>query len=214
MSEKEFFDWLRSQQKNKRLTQEMVDGANELLALMTAEELQQSLIKLNNWQAQNDGVGMQLSEQGFDLIAEFESFVAQPYKDAVGVWTIGYGNTYYLDGRKVTANDEPLTKQQAVDLKRAIINKDFAPAVNLMFAEEIEQGKITQNMFDALVSLAYNIGTRGLAGSSVYKHIKAGNFQEASNAFLSWNKGRVNGKLVELKGLTRRRKAERDLFLA
>ena len=66
MSEKEFFDWLRSQQKNKRLTQEMVDGANELLALMTAEELQQSLIKLNNWQAQNNGAGMQLSEKGFD----------------------------------------------------------------------------------------------------------------------------------------------------
>lgn len=215
MTHKEFFDWLRSMQSDKKLTQEMVNGANELLALFAPEDLQKSLIKLNNWkETVKADTGMQLSDNGFDLIADFEGFRSAPYLDAVGVATIGYGNTYYTDGRKVKMTDKPLSKEEAKLLKLAIINQDFSPAVNLMFAEEIEQGKITQNMFDALISLSYNIGIRGLASSSVYKYIKAGDFQKASDAFLSWNKGRVNGKLVELKGLTRRRNAERDLFLA
>lgn len=218
MSEKDFFDWLREQQANKKLTQDMVDGANELLALTDADTLKNALIKLGGNSLQDTPHvkqgGLALSDNGANLIKSFESYVGKPYRDAVGVWTIGYGNTYYPNRQKVKPTDQPISESQAVKLKQDIINMDFAPAVNLMFADEIADGFITQFMFDALVSLAYNIGTRGLASSGVARHIKARNKQKAGDAFLAWNKGRVNGKLTELRGLTRRRQAERELFLA
>lgn len=217
MSEKDFFDWLRDQQKNNKLTQAMVDGANELLALTDPDTLKNALIKLGGNSPQDTPHvkqgGLALSDNGANLIKSFESYVGKPYRDAVGVWTIGYGNTYYPNRQKVKPTDQPISESQAVKLKQDIINMDFAPAVNLMFADEIADGFVNQAMFDALVSLAYNIGTRGLAGSSVARHIKARNKQKAGDAFLSWNKGRVNGVLTELRGLTRRRQAERQLFL-
>lgn len=212
MDDKAFFDWLRSQQEDKQLTQEMVDGANELLAYMTPTKLKSALSKVNDWR---DGEGaMTLSEAGSDMIKRYEKYMGNPYLDAVGKWTIGYGNTYYENRQPVRRNDPAISEKRASELKRNIINMDFAPAVNLLFAEEIADGKITQNMFDALVSLAYNIGTRGLAGSSVAKYIKQGDMQRAADNFLAWNKGRVNGRLQVLNGLVRRRNEERDLFLA
>lgn len=212
--EKAFFDWLRDQQANKKLTQAMVDGANELLALTNPDTLKNALMKLSGQSRPHAKQGgFTLSDAGANLIKSFESYVGKPYRDAVGVWTIGYGNTYYPNRQKVKPADKPISEPEATKLKQDIINLDFAPAVNLMFADEIADGFITQAMFDALVSLAYNIGTRGLAGSGVARHIKARNKQKAGDAFLAWNKGRVNGKLTELRGLTRRRQAERKLFL-
>ncbi len=153
---------------------------------------------------------MTLSNNGINLIKGFEGFVAQPYQDAVGVWTIGYGNTYYADGRRVSANDRPLTEVEATQLKQAIINRDFVPAINRLLANEIQAGKVNQNMFDALVSLAYNIGVGALSNSSVIRHLKAGDKQLAGDSFLLWNK--ASGR--ELAGLTYRRQAERQLFLS
>ena len=212
MTASDFFEWLREQQENNRLTQDMVNGANEMLAFIEPQVLQRSLAKINNWQVNREG--MQLSKAGSDFIKSYERFMSNPYRDAVGVWTIGFGNTYYEDRRKVSGSDKPISEVRASELKQNIINMDFAPAVNLLFADEIANGRINQNQFDALVSLAYNIGTRGLAGSSVARYIKQGNMQKAADSFLAWNKGRVNGRLVELRGLTRRRTEERALFLS
>ncbi|WP_230657762.1 lysozyme [Psychrobacter sp. I-STPA10] len=214
MTEEEFFNWLREHQDNGRLTQDMVDGANEVLALIGTTKLMLALEKINGWKDEDKTKQMKLSKSGSDFIKQYEKFVAHPYRDAVGVWTIGYGNTYYENRKSVSMSDKPITEKRASELKQNIINMDFAPAVNLLFADEIAEGKITQNMFDALVSLAYNIGTRGLAGSSVVRYIKAGDYKKAGDSFLLWNKGRVRGDLVELKGLTRRRKDERAMFLA
>jgi lysozyme len=111
--------------------------------------------------------------------------------------------------------DAHLTEPQAAKLSMDIINLDFAPAVNKLFKDEIASGKLNQNMFDALVSLAYNIGIKALTDSnSVTGNIKKGNYKAAADGFLLWNKGRVNSKLQEIKGLTRRRKEERELFLS
>lgn len=71
----------------------------------------------------------------------------------------------------------------------------------------------TQNQFDAMVSLCYNIGPANFATSSVAKLHNAGNHSAAADAFLKWNKGRVRGKLTVLEGLNRRRHAERKLYL-
>lgn len=215
-----FFDWLRSAQTDGRLTQDEVDAANALLSFYEPEVLKNSLLILLNdaptIESKNrpDHKGLQLSQKGSDMIKQFEAFISKPYRDAVGIWTIGYGSTYYEDRRKVSPNDAPITEERASELKRNIINMDFAPSVNLMFAHEIASGFVGQNQFDALISLAYNIGIKGLASSSVARYIKAGNKKAAADAFLAWNKARVGGKLQELKGLTRRRNAERTMFLA
>lgn len=158
---------------------------------------------------------LKLSKDGADLMKRYEGFSNAPYIDMVGVTTIGYGNTYYPDRRKVKMTDKHLTEPQAAQLAMDIINLDFAPAVNKIFKDEIASGKLNQNMFDALVSLAYNIGTSALANSnSVTGNIKKGNYKAAADGFLLWNKGRVNGKLKVIDGLTRRRKEERELFLS
>ncbi len=216
MTHTDFFNWLRDQQDSKKLSQDMVNGANEMLALMTPDKLKDALIKINEWSdsSQAPSGKMELSKRGLDMINKYEGFRSAPYKDVVGVWTIGYGNTYYRDRSSVKGTDKHLTQAEAAKLKQDIINMDFAPAVNLMFADEIKSGFVNQNMFDALISLAYNIGTRGLAGSSITTQIKARNKVAAANAFLAWNKGRVNGKLEAIPGLTNRRKGERELFLA
>lgn len=158
---------------------------------------------------------LKLSKRGADLMKRYEGFSSAPYIDMVGVSTIGYGNTYYPDRRKVKMTDAHLTEPQAAQLTMDIVNLDFSPAVNKIFKDEIASGKLNQNMFDALVSLAYNIGTSALANSnSVTGNIKKGNYQAAADGFLLWNKGRVNGKLQAISGLTRRRREERELFLS
>lgn len=205
MTEKEFFDWLRAMQNDKKLSQNEVDVANELLKTMSADRLKQWLMEINNWQD-----SMSLSASGTSLIKQFEAYRASPYRDSKGVWTIGYGNTYYPNGRSVTSRDAPISEPQAAELKQYVTNRDFVPAVNLMLRGEIAQGKISQNMFDALVSLAYNIGTGALAKSSVIKHLKNGDKQAAADAFLAYKYS--GGKF--LSGLLNRRQKERQLFLA
>lgn len=208
---KAFFDWMRTQQDDGVLSQDEVNGANELLALMEPAELKRILIKVNGW---SDGSTMSLSEAGMALLNEFEGFRSKPYLDSVGKPTIGWGTTYYPDGREVTMNDKPVTRTEAARIKQAVLNQDFSPAVNMMFADEIERGGITQNMFDALISLVYNIGVMGLKGSSIYRNIKVGNYPAAANSFLLYNKGRINGRLEYIEGLAIRRGKERALFLA
>lgn len=211
MTNAEFFDWLRSMQDDKRLTQNEVDTANELLATTSPDELKAWLIDINGWRDTiTTSHYMQLSSKGMDLLAQFEGFSSKPYQDSVGVWTIGYGNTYYISGKRVTANDPHLTRSQAHDLKKAIVNRDFTPSVNLALAPAIKKGWVNQAMFDACISLAYNIGVKGFANSSIAKKLNAGDKQGAANAFLLYNK--AGGKVLQ--GLVNRRNAERKLFLS
>lgn len=208
---KAFFDWMRSQQDDGILSKTEVNGANELLALFEPAELKAILIKVNGW---SDGQEMKLSESGMALLNEFEGFRSKPYLDSVKKPTIGWGTTYYPDGREVRMSDKPVTRAEAARIKQAVLNQDFSPAVNMMFADEIERGEITQNMFDALISLVYNIGVMGLKASSIYRNIKAGRYSAAADSFLLYNKGRINGHLEVIGGLVARRHKERALFLA
>lgn len=213
---KQFFDWLRDKQINKRLTQAQVDTANDLLAVMRAEQLQGALAQINGWDndnAQSPSKQMHLSDKGLELLAKFEGFRSRPYLDSAGVPTIGFGTTYYPNGKKVAMGDAPISKDTALGIKKQIIEQDFGFGVNLLFADEIKDGKLSQNAFDALVSIAYNIGINALKKSSIYRHIKAGDKQAAADAFLAWNKARVGGRLTVLSGLSKRRLAERALFL-
>lgn len=214
LSEPDFFNWLRGNQSDNRLSQTQVDAMLPLLAKTPPHELQQAIAAVTGWYA-GDGASMQLSARGAELIKQYEAFVSKPYRDMVGVWTIGYGNTYYPDGRKVTAHDKPLTEPQAAKLKQDILNKDFVPGVNRIYQDQIKKGQINQNQFDALVSLAYNIGIGALAKSnSITANIHAGNFDAAAKGFLNYNKGTVKGVFGVIDGLTIRREKEQKLFLA
>jgi lysozyme len=137
------------------------------------------------------------------LIKKWEGCRLSAYKCAAGVWTIGYGHT-----KSVKAGDK-WTQQQADDALDTEVNAlretlfKLAPALRDEPAHRV----------DACVSLAYNIGATAFANSSVCRFIKAKRYQDAADAFLLWNKARVNGKLKVVDGLTNRRHDERRLFM-
>ena len=145
---------------------------------------------------------MKISNLGLELIKEFEGFSANAYLCPAKIPTIGYGNTFYEDSRKVKLGEQ-ISKTDALELLEKIANKDFADKI--FSAIKVP---VAQNQFDAMVSLAYNIGTGSFLKSTLLKKVNAGDFIGASEEFLKWNKS--GGK--ELLGLTRRRKREQDLF--
>ncbi len=145
---------------------------------------------------------MKISNSGLELIKEFEGFSANAYLCPAKIPTIGYGNTFYSDGRKVKLGEQ-ISKSDALELLEIVANKDFADKI--FSAIKVP---VAQNQFDAMVSLAYNIGTGSFLKSTLLKKVNAGDFIGASEEFLKWNKS--GGK--ELLGLTRRRKREQDLF--
>lgn len=144
---------------------------------------------------------MHISDQGLELIKNQERFRARAYQDIAGVWTIGYGSTKGVQPGDTITHADALQRLQA-ELA------EYENAVTIATA-----GIATQSQFDALTSLAYNIGAPGLRGSSVIKAHRRGDWQAAARAFALWNKARVNGKLRPVTGLTRRRALEAALYL-
>lgn len=147
---------------------------------------------------------MKVDMAGLNLIKTFEGFSSRPYLCPAGVATIGYGSTYYEDGTAVKMTDPPITKERATDLLMCIVSS-FAESV-----DELVKIKVTQNQFNALVSLAYNIGLGNFSRSTVLHHINVGDYLGAANNFWQWRM--AGGKVVA--GLVNRRAAEKELFLS
>ena len=145
---------------------------------------------------------MKTSSNGTALIREFDGFVANAYLCPAKVWTIGIGTTIYPNGTKVKKGDK-CTQAQALEYLQHDL-KSFEKTVN-----DSVKVPLSQNQFDALVSLAYNIGSGAFKNSTLLKKLNAKDYAGAADQFLVWNKG--GGKV--LKGLVRRRDAERALFL-
>ena len=146
---------------------------------------------------------MKTSDKGVALIKQFEGFSAKPYLCPAGVPTIGYGATYYPDGKKVTLRDKPVTEADATAMLRSMLVQ-YENGVS-----RYVQVPITQGQFDALVSFAYNLGLAALKGSTLLRLVNERNYVGAAAQFSRWNK--AGGKV--LPGLTRRREAERKLFV-
>lgn len=142
------------------------------------------------------------SQTGINLISSFEDLELKAYLCPAGVWTIGNGTTIYPNGVKVKKGDVCSLDQAkayfAHDLKR------FEASVN-----NLVKVPLSQNQFDALVSLVYNIGSGNFASSTLLKKLNAKDYAGAADQFPRWNK--AGGKV--LNGLIRRRDAERALFL-
>jgi len=148
---------------------------------------------------------MILDNKGYLFITKHEGLSLKPYLCPAKIPTIGYGNTYYSDGKRVTLLDKDITKQQAFEMFKEIANR-FAKRV-----DELVTSNINQNQFNALVSFAYNVGTGNFASSTLLKKInKNPNDLTLKAEFLRWNK--AGGKV--LNGLTNRRNEEADLYFS
>lgn len=139
---------------------------------------------------------MKTSNIGLALIREFEGLRLTAYQDAVGVWTIGYGAT------RGVKKGQKITEPQAEELLREDVAR-FEPEVLRLVKVPLSQAQ-----FDALVSFAYNLGSKSLGSSTLLRMLNAGDYKGAAGQFDRWNK--AGGKV--LAGLTRRRAAERKLF--
>jgi len=146
---------------------------------------------------------MKIGVEGLKLIKEFEGCKLISYKCPAGVWTIGIGSTRYADGSPVKANQALPNEGAALMLLTKTVAA-YEHTVNTVGVE------LTQNEYDALVSLCYNIGSGNFVSSTLVKMLKAGEPKsEIAKQFLRWDK--AGGK--PLAGLTRRRNAEAELFL-
>jgi lysozyme len=144
---------------------------------------------------------MQVNENGLALIRKFEGFRARAYRDAVGVWTIGYGHTSMAGAPQVKAG-LIISRDKAAQ----ILAKDV-----VMFATgvaELVKSELNDNQFSALVSFAYNVGLGNFRKSSVLSAVNREDFEAVPRRLALWS--RAGGRV--LPGLVKRRAAEAALF--
>jgi len=146
-----------------------------------------------------------LDDSGFELLAGFEGLSLTVYRDQVSIPTIGYGCTYYEDGTKVTMSDPPITAERAKELFTNI-SKTFAYAVSHWTVPVL-----TQNQFNALFCLCYNIGTGGFKGSTVLKLVNQEIYDDRLKAaWMAWDKAEG----VVIQDLVDRRRKEYEVFVS
>jgi len=145
---------------------------------------------------------MKTSQKGKNLILSFEGFSSEPYLDSAGIPTIGYGNTYYPGGKKVTMKDPAVSREKGAELFSSVL-----PTYEKIVNRKVKIA-LTQNQYDALVSHTYNTGGSDTLFSLINKKAN-------SETVKDWFTSRyimAGGKV--LNGLIRRRKAEADLFFS
>lgn len=140
-----------------------------------------------------------ISKAGLELIKQSEGLRLSPYKDAAGILTVGYGHT-----GKVAKSGEKLSKAKADEL----LMQDVSKAESAI--DQLVEVPLTQNQYDALVSLIYNIGIGAFKKSTLLKKLNSGDAEAAAKEFKRW----VFANGTKLKGLESRRTKEAELFLA
>lgn len=139
---------------------------------------------------------MEASDNCLDLIRHFEGLRLDSYCCPGGIWTIGYGHTGgIMPGQSISR-----------EYAEQLLAEDVAK-----FAEQVElllKRPVTQQQFDSLVSLAFNIGITALASSTLIRMLNEGRDDDAVLQFSRWMQ--AGGKI--LPGLVARRRAEADIF--
>ena len=146
---------------------------------------------------------MKTSQAGIDLICHWEGFRSAPYCCSANVWTFGYGSTRLADNSRVTENTPPITKDEAMALLQHQLVQYERAVLRLVPVS------LNQSQFDALVSFTYNLGSGSLGSSTLRKKLLKGDMECASKEFTKWSY--ASGKYI--RGLYRRRKDEKNLFL-
>ena len=139
-----------------------------------------------------------LAELGLDLLKSFEQCRLSAYRDSAGIPTIGWGHTGPEVTMALTCSQEQADRWLVMDVQAAVNACDANAPKNL-----------TQNQFDALVVFTFNVGVGAEAHSTLLAKLNAGDVAGAADEFLRWD--HAGGVVVP--GLTRRRQAERALFL-
>ncbi|MEX0447615.1 lysozyme [Xenorhabdus sp. SGI246] len=144
---------------------------------------------------------MEISENGINKIKSYEGLRLKAYPDpATGgkPWTIGYGHTNGVEPGQM------ITKQQA----EALLREDLNPIYDVL--GQYVKVPLTQGQFDALCSLIFNVGIGNFIHSTLLKKLNQGDYQEAAQEFLKWDKANGN----KLSALLARRKSEQEMFLS
>ena len=154
---------------------------------------------------------MNTSMRGLIAIAKSEGIVPAPYIDPVGIWTFGIGHT------AMSGDPDPAKMERGMpdDVDAAI---RYAVSLFQKHIQKYEQEvaravkvPLQQHEFDALVSFHFNTGA--IFKASATDALNRGDKDDAARRLTLYNKGRVNGQLVQLEGLVRRREEERRMFL-
>lgn len=140
---------------------------------------------------------MTISDKGLELIAEFEGFRGDVYRDVAGIPTIGFGHKLLPGDAEKYRNG--ITREQALELLR----KDAANAEASILRHVTVP--LEQEQFDALVSFVYNVGTGAFGGSTLLRKLNAGDKTAVPAEMARWNKVTIAGQRVESEGLTNRR---------
>ena len=146
---------------------------------------------------------MKMTQDGIELIKQYEGYRAKAYRDAVGVWTIGYGHTSMAGKPEVTPTLS-ITREAATEILRQDI-ETFARGVSAAV-----KGPLSDAQFSALVSFAYNVGPGNFKSSGVLAAVNRRDFDMVPRRLALWNK--AGGQV--LPGLVKRRAAEAALFMA
>ena len=192
MNSKIIFDYLRKLSGGV-LTQAQVIATDKLLSI--------DLDAVKNMLGIPES--MSVSNKGVDLICEFEGKRLVAYDDGVGVWTIGFGTIKYPNGVRVKKGDTCTLEQAKEYMRHDLI--EFEHTVNSSV-----RAPLNQNQFDALVSLAYNIGSNAFKSSTLVKKLNAGDYKGAASQFDVW----INAGGKRMQGLVNRRDREKLLFLS
>lgn len=142
---------------------------------------------------------MKTSIKGEEFIVREEGEKLKAYQDAVGIWTIGVGHTGFVDGTPVVKG-LTITQAKSRDILRKDLNR-FEKAIN-----DGVKVSLSQHQFDALVSLAFNIGEGAFLRSTLLKKLNVSDFKGAAEQFLAWKN--AGGRPI----LLNRRKREKHLF--
>lgn len=142
------------------------------------------------------------SSDAINLIKQYEGLRLTAYQDSVGIWTIGYGTTT-INGVAVYEG-QTITQAQADEYLLEHMQSNVSPIINTKV-----KAPITQSMYDALCCFTYNLGSGNLSKSTLLKELNTTKYLDTATSFLDYNKA---GGVV-LAGLTKRRSAEKDLFL-
>ena len=151
-----------------------------------------------------------LSAKGIEMIKGFEGFRAAMYNDPVGHCTIGYGTLLHQGNCNGHASEQPflngISKEQASALLLEEAN-GFQRIIN-----DTVKVELNQNQYDSLISFIYNIGAGSFKQSTLLKELNKKNYTAVPGEMRKWTKGRVDGQLVDLPGLVKRRNVEADVF--
>jgi len=146
---------------------------------------------------------LRINEAGMELIKHYEGWRESPYLCSAARPTIGYGSTWDRHGNAVTLDHPDITEKQGEYLLQREVRHSEEAIKRLITAE------LTQNMFSSLCSFIYNVGSGNFQKSTLRMKLNRGQYESAADEFPKWRK--AGGRVI--KGLVRRRKQERELFL-